>query len=322
MLNKQATRDKQLLAWDRERRRLRTPSVRLLAEPIQKGWKRHFVLTREATVRPDAEVIAAILHEINTTVYHGRKDFQPSRRQLRFSRGMLSSEHTLSALCLHAWDKELFPEQWRGYFRLEPVPRRLILRARRKPEFDDHPRDGRWYPREGYILGYIFRFPRLFTLVTVRHWLTHVRELEPEVETRRAELEGYIHRNSGNHRLGWLLGTTYHRAPGKLWYEKALREQDTREMRAELGPRNPPGLPGATDALPPPSLFRSGGTPSAAPRGETGQSPGIRRHRLPGGNKVPAGAFIRRRRGEVPPFFGCHPWQPPNHPLPTERSDP
>lgn len=82
MINQQAAFDKQLLAWDRERRRLQkrlnNPPVRVLAEPIQQGWKRHFVLVGEAKGRPDAAILSAILQEINTVVYHWRRDFQPS----------------------------------------------------------------------------------------------------------------------------------------------------------------------------------------------------------------------------------------------------
>ena len=260
MINQQEIFDKQLLAWDRERtslqKRQRNPPIRLLTEPTQRGWKRHFVLTQEARNRPDAVVLAAILDEINTVLYHWGKDFQPSRRQLRSSRRTVSSEQFLRAIAVDLWDNKNYPDHWQKYFHRELVPRSLVTQAKSETYRYRWGCLARWERRDDYLFALVFRLPRLFALTVERHWLTHVKEIEPRVEARLAELEMYLDKHGGRYRLGKLRNRSCRRWRDPQKRQKNLRAQHVREMRDHLGlvdQRHPSGV---AVAMPSPRLWR------------------------------------------------------------------
>ena len=254
MLNKQSVRDKQLLAWDRERqalqKRLRNPPVQPLAEPIQQGWRRSFVLSPEAQLRPDAAVLTAILDEINVVSHHWRRDFIPSRRQLRLSRRTLSSEQFLRAIGINEWDRRSYPDQWHKYFRRELVPHSWLSQPKMEINRYKWVRPGLWQRRSGHVLAFAFIYPHLFVLKTERHWLTHLKQLEPEVVERCEELDNYLAQRHEGRRLDWLYGHSFRYWRRQDSREKTLRRLAEQEMRGALDSAHHVEQPGVADAMP------------------------------------------------------------------------
>ena len=76
--------DKKLIVLRKEllaiRRRDRELGYEELSPPVQRGWKRVFVLRDELTRGKDAKFLEGILEKINTTKYSWRKDFKKKRR--------------------------------------------------------------------------------------------------------------------------------------------------------------------------------------------------------------------------------------------------
>ncbi len=261
MINTHEAFDKQLLSWERERdalhRRLQNPPVRTLVEPIQRGWKRHFVLSAEARHRPDTPVLAAILAEIDSVAHFWRRDFRPSRRAMGHGRRSLSTEQGLYAFSTDEWDRRAYPDAWRQYFRVECVPKTLVDQPRavdRKFQPWMYP-TARSYAANDNVFALAFRFTRLFELRIERNWLTHVAEVEPEIVRRHAEVDAYINQNRGAHRLDWLHGHGSNRWRGRDVRQRILHELACREMRAHLGGLDLCDAPVMADAMHPPRFF-------------------------------------------------------------------
>lgn len=77
-------RDKKLLAIEREFKIIRQAKDDLdytpIYPPIQKGWKRSFVLRHDVAISKDAAFFENILERINTVQYSHRSDFKKKRR--------------------------------------------------------------------------------------------------------------------------------------------------------------------------------------------------------------------------------------------------
>ncbi len=241
MQNPKAIAEKRLRALHRELKTLQQrrwhPPVHELAEPIQRGWKRHFVLSADTHARPDAPILAAILEAINVVRYFWRRDFQPPRRAVRAGGQHFFTDQELRAIGLGEWPRHNYPDVWHEYFSLELVPEALVNQRdedlRRRYRWV---RPGLWQRRRGHVLAYRFRYPRLFVLRVEKRWLTHVSEIEPEIIERIAEIERWMDHHHGRPIFGRLKG----RSQGRRWHgtNERLREPEKaarREMRAHLG---------------------------------------------------------------------------------------
>ncbi len=217
----------------RLRARQRHPPVHELNPPIQRGWKRQYVLNHAARHQADALLLATILERLNTVRYFWHRCFRRGRR--RRQRNMISIEQTLRVFSFEQWHWEPIPAEWRRCFRPEIVPRTLLDRAWR------HRQSGPWnHPvlakcRRGHVWAYVFRRPELFTLRVEKHWLTHYSEIEPEVIERIAEIERWMQRHHGHERVYRLKGGSWHAWDGPDKRQKCRAREATREMRAYLG---------------------------------------------------------------------------------------
>ena len=210
MLNDQSHAEKHLRALHRELKRLRArqrhPPIHELNPPIQRGWKRHFVLTSSALLRPDAALLASILGHLNTVRYFWRPDFCRTRSQRRLRRGLVFIEQELMAISWCEWKEAPVPPAWQKYFRLEFLPNESLLpywRGRKKTE-----QQSPWFAQTGrhYGWGYAFRFTSWFELKVEKHWLTHYTEIEPGVAGRIAEIERWMSFHRGQERFARLTG--------------------------------------------------------------------------------------------------------------------
>ena len=84
-----------------------------LDEPIQRGWKRHFVLTEAAKQRPDRIPLETILEEINEIRYHWRASFRDGKHR-KCHRLFHEHEHRLQDIRPDRWLSLKWPDAWRG----------------------------------------------------------------------------------------------------------------------------------------------------------------------------------------------------------------
>ena len=238
--------------YDKLSRRRNNPPVHKLDVPIHQGWKRHFVLTPEAALLPDAPVLAAILAEINSTVWFWRRDFQRSRRAARLTRRSLSTEQHLYAFLTVDWERRGYPEAWRKYFHYELVPRNLVDRPRAETMRVAHWESVSHRPLlHEYTWALAFRYPRLFVLRVEKHWLTHVSEIEPGVIERMAEIDAWMDHHEARSRLLRLHGRRCWHCRSTNKPARILRKLAIREMRAHLGPLKQIDSPHAASVMPP-----------------------------------------------------------------------
>jgi hypothetical protein len=170
------------------------PSIRL-KEPIQRGWVRHFVLTKEAQLRPDAQILEQLIEVIGTKEYHWRRNFIKGRRR----RPLVEIKQSLRTVHINAWRfyPDKYPEEWKPYFHLE------------YQHF--------WHGSHHYEQWvYVFTEAHLFELKVERHWLTHLKIIDPQLIEREAELESWMEDHKG-----W---PRYHRLKGKRhWWHNQDR---------------------------------------------------------------------------------------------------
>jgi hypothetical protein len=183
------------------------PSVRL-KEPIQRGWLRKYVLTKEAQSRPDAQVLEDILKVIGTTQYHWRRVFVRGRRA---GRHMIEMKQPLKEILIDTWKRYPtdYPDTWKRYFHLEYKQGGYV-----------------WYGRQsGHQWHYVFTDPHLFELKVERHWLTHVKIIDPLLIEHQAELEAWMEGRRGWNRYGRLKGRSN-------WWKKSPLQRKL-EARAQ-----------------------------------------------------------------------------------------
>ncbi|MEN3939976.1 hypothetical protein WJU23_01700 [Prosthecobacter sp. SYSU 5D2] len=198
------THDKKLLSLHREcnklwRMRLETAP---LEPPIRRGWKRLYFLTKDAEQREDADILRAILEEINVIRYHWRRNFKPTNSKRR--QQLHITDHQLA----WRWPTDFGPRkrlkaQWISYFK---------------------PAQALWagYPQR--VME--FNQPELFELRVVPNLQTEAKLLEPETESRLAWIEAHLE-GSGRYRLDKL--TDCSRSYGQNQTRSRLREKIARK---------------------------------------------------------------------------------------------
>ena len=192
LLQKQAFRDKRLLALEREANRLhqarRGAPIVPLERPYQKGWIKTFVLAPEVRRRPDVEVFRAVLAMINTSVWARTREFLNSHGEPLVHRPRILTPREWDRLRWPASHKRLFAfGHWEvgdtGEIHLRP-----------------------WFRRSRRFTGYAVHRPWWLHENIQPHLITHRRVNLPEVETRLAEIEAELERTQGRHRLSHLHG--------------------------------------------------------------------------------------------------------------------
>ena len=114
-------RDRNLIALYKELRKLskqvRNLGYEDLNPPVQRGWKRSFVLRPDVATGTDANLFQSILEKINTKHYSWRKDFKEKRRR-RGKKIYVVSVQELEKLPPYKFDKAGFSETEKTYFHL------------------------------------------------------------------------------------------------------------------------------------------------------------------------------------------------------------
>lgn len=197
--------DKRLMRLDREVEALYEQKRNLgwepLIPPVQKGWKRCFVLREDVAQGKYAEFFEGILKKINTYEYSHRRDFLLKRRK----RGR--------KIYVPKPQKLLSPDSW--HFK------RLGFAEAEKQFF--HPEYEFYKGNMSWKLRYVFNEPWRFVLKVSPNIIDKVRIRDHELEAKIRILSNYFERNDLNGRCAKLVrGRSYH------WkdYEERLREVD------------------------------------------------------------------------------------------------
>lgn len=200
-LNRKATieaRDRKFRELEREhsllwKARSSAPIVKL-DKPYQKGFKKFFVVRDDITRRHDGNIIAEILKLINSTVYMQDEEFVRKHKK----RGKVVKqeivEPQLHCISPHLWDK-LGPSVTNRY---KKYCSGLTVKHIPTP-----------YGGYSYTRGYFFLYPWMFVTKVEPHFITHVREVLPAVESRLGEIDNYFDTRRVWRRLGKLQGWRY-----------------------------------------------------------------------------------------------------------------
>ena len=182
MLNTQDSKDRRIRAAIREYNDLSAKRhITIdLDEPIQRGWRRFFVLSDHAARRRDAETLRAILAIIGTERISRRLDFKT--RQCGTKR-MIEIEQSVRRIRDREWTARGLSGDWFRYFHIQRYSQwgRPAFRAE-------------------------FSYPSLFELRTEPRWILQVQGVDPEIESRLSELENWLKHCEGWERWGWLKG--------------------------------------------------------------------------------------------------------------------
>jgi len=197
--------------WENLRHQIQNPPSIRLKEPIQRGWIRHHVLTKEAQLRPDAPVLQQILEIVGTKEYHWRRNFIPGRRR----RPLVEIKQSLRTIHPRMWRfyPDQYPEEWKPYFRLE---------------YQHYWQGSHHY--EQWV--YAFNEAHLFELIVERHWLTHLSIIDPLLIERQAELEAWMTLHNGWNRHSRLKGHWARCRPRSSWsHRHEFDKQEKKDLR-------------------------------------------------------------------------------------------
>jgi hypothetical protein len=190
--------NKQLIRLHKEERRIRDQIWDLgyeeLIPPVQRGWKRSFVLRSDFAKRKDAKFFKGILDKINTTEYSWRKDFKIKRRKYGKKVYVVDPQY-LQSLWPHDYEKKIFTDKEKRYFTLVPV----YMRHSKKME-----------------LIYVFNMPWCFVLKVQPNIITKAKIKDFELERRKEEIDRFLSFNSRREKLLKLL----HGNGGWKWCNK------------------------------------------------------------------------------------------------------
>jgi hypothetical protein len=187
--------EKKLLALHREDKKLgqqiRNLGYEPLTPPIQKGWKRIFVLREDVKRSSLADFYQGLLKKINTTQYSDTKVFRTRKR--RWGRKIyLPKEQKVRHFYEYEWQKKPLTEAEAVCF-----TEHLVM------------------TRSGtYQKVYECSEPWRFVLKVVPNMITEIRITDSLLEQRQDEISNYLERNHLRPKLNKLLGSSYHHR----WY--------------------------------------------------------------------------------------------------------
>jgi hypothetical protein len=196
--------DKQLLKIGKEEDRLFTQKRNLgwepLVPPIQRGWKRFFVLRDDVARSKHALFFENILAKINTYDWSHRKDFKKKKRrfgrkkyEVRPQKLLRPYEWEFQKIGFTEVEKQFFHEVWEMNCR-----RQLVKR-------------------------YVFNEPWRFVLRIRPYMIDKVRKRDAVLDKRLDEISGYLERNDYRKRLSKLL---YGCDPYRWWKGEDEREKN------------------------------------------------------------------------------------------------
>jgi hypothetical protein len=197
------TLEKRIIAFDRRRRELHNEIRNLplikLEEPHQRGYKRFFVLRLDIAQGVSAPMFEKILAIINTTQYHYDDKFQTKRKRKR-KRVYVDKPQELKNLSEYDWNKNpkiSLSDKEKEYFELRDVFSKYTRKTQKE---------------------YVFAQPWRFVLRVEPNMITHVRQIDIELERELKFINTYIEQRSFQGKINKMYGRkkTY-KAYTKSW---------------------------------------------------------------------------------------------------------
>ena len=190
--------DKQLLKIHREQRALRKRKVNLgwepLVPPVQKGWKRSFVLREDVAKSRQADFFEQILKKINSYDWSYRKDFKINRRKAGRKIYVVKAQRLLR------------PYSWE-FNRLFDIAQQQMFHE--VQEID----------KKGTVsIRYEFNEPWRFVLRVQPNIIDKVRKRDAALEARIRRIYDFLERNNLSPRLERMLGI------GRRWWSNKGKE--------------------------------------------------------------------------------------------------
>jgi hypothetical protein len=190
--------DKRLIQLDREEdelsRRQKSLGWEPLIPPVQKGWKRFFVLREDVAQSKQAEFFEGILRKINTYHWSHQKNFKIKKRRLG-QKYYVVKPQKLKELCPPQFKSCAFTESEQKYFDVE---------------FRYH--HHRWTPS----VVYVFNEPWRFVLQVRPNMIEKVKVIDPMLESRKQWIKDYRERGG---RRGRFTKIVWGGAYGHRWWE-------------------------------------------------------------------------------------------------------
>lgn len=179
--------DKQLLKLNREEKALWMQRANLgwepLKPPIQKGWKRFFVLREDVARGKQAEFFENILKKINTYDQSHRKDFKVKRRKgARYKKYVVKEQHLLQPQGWH-FTRLRFTDAEKQFFH------EVIVTDKK----------GNTFKR------YVFNEPWRFVLRVRPNMIDKVKKRDNVIEARIKAIMAWFNQDLNRNRLNKLL---------------------------------------------------------------------------------------------------------------------
>ena len=183
--------DKQLIQIHREQKSLYQQKWNLgwepLIPPVQRGWKRFFVLREDVARSKQAEFFENILTKINTEDRSYRKDFKVKKR--RFGRKTyVVKDQQLLRPCEYHFNKLGFTDAEKQLF---------------------HPEYSYEKGRGTFIKRFVFNEPWRFVLRIRPNMIDKKRKVDHELESRLQQMHNYLERNDYRKRLSKIVHGYY-----------------------------------------------------------------------------------------------------------------
>jgi hypothetical protein len=176
--------DKQLIQLDKKRAALWERKCNLgwepLLPPVQKGWKRSFVLRDDVARSKSAAFYQAILDKINTNDWSYRKDFLVKRRKFGRKRYVVKEQRLLEPREYHFLKLDFTESEQRLFY----------------PEY----RTENWSKTP--VKYYVFAEPWRFVLKVKPNMIEKIRIKDAILESDITKLDNYIKTNSLEKRIG------------------------------------------------------------------------------------------------------------------------
>jgi hypothetical protein len=186
--NKKDEQDKELLALWREYLALSAAKRELpyeqLKTPLQRGFKKYFVLRDDISRRDDAVQLQEILGRINHTVYCKDESFKVKKY---YNRQKEDLKPGLQYVKETDWVKYKWPDHHKKWFKLQTIYHKL-----------DH-------RRMITFKAYVFKYPYMFVTKVEPNMVTHIRKFDAELEGKLQGLRNKFDRDMLWTRLDKLL---------------------------------------------------------------------------------------------------------------------
>jgi len=211
--------DKQLIELYREEKALNEQKNNLgwepLHPPVQKGWKRFFVLRDDVARSKHAEFFEGILEKINTYDWSHRKDFKIKRRKrgrkiyvVKPQKLLEPAEWHFPRLGFNEYEQQFFHVVWSSY------------------------------RNKVFVKKYVFNEPWRFVLRVRPNMITKMKKRDEIIASRVNRIAVYMERNDYRKRQAKLLHGSYKwtrwRDFGKYDEANPLRNKSLQQILDEL----------------------------------------------------------------------------------------